>query len=101
MGATKTIDSAKAHTGVPVKQWIHDFLEAENFRQENISTTWASIWWGAMDSNLRNALLFMVCGEMGERYQLCVWATIPDPVRDDLMLLGRTIERSFRGAPWR
>ena len=82
-------------------QWAKDFKEAANFRRENEATTWAVKWWGDMDIRLKHTMLYMVCGDFGERYHHALWKSIPDNVRDDLMLLGRTIERGFRGAPWR
>lgn len=82
-------------------KWLADFKIAQQMRDECEVQTWAKKWWGEMDWKLRNCLLFMVCGDMSERYQGVMWSSIPLQVREDLMLCGRTIERSFRGAPWR
>jgi hypothetical protein len=83
------------------KRWFDDFKKAQEFREETEAQTWAKKWWEGLDWNLRNCLLFMVCGDASERYIGVLWSSIPLQVRDDLMLCGRTIERSFRGAPWR
>ena len=81
--------------------WAFKLIEVKQFQAENEATTWARKWWAGMDRQLQNFMLFSVCGDMGTRYHGAAWSALPVEVRDDVMLLGRTIERSFRGAPWR
>ena len=107
MSEAKGVVPYKTNSGHVVKckdshaKWFADFKRAQQLRDESEAQTWAKKWWGAMDWNLRNCLLAMVCGDMGERYHGVLWSSIPLNVREDLMLCGRTIERTFRGAPWR
>lgn len=89
----------------PAKQAFNEYYErtkaAQEFRARHAAKTWAATWWAGLDYMLKNCLMGMIVGDEWRRYEGCNWSALPEPLREDLMLLGRTIERSFRGAPWR